>query len=153
MNMKAMWKIVLMLTAVASVGLMGAAPAQASAYSCTNVLLFTYQCIDANGSGLHVDSVYGDYKVRQESSTQGKFEQRARVTKPNGKVIRYTSPSQQINCSAGSIAPQLCWRYKFTKLSNTDWPNQTEICTATFRIYSDGSKQMDAGWACATVHD
>jgi hypothetical protein len=143
--------LVLVAFACAVAGLVGASPASASTYQCTGIISATYQCIDANGSGLHVDSVFGDYKARQTQGTQGKFEQRARITRPNGNITRYTSPSLKIDCQAAVHIFKLCWRYRFTQLNNTNWPHDTEICTSTWRIYNDGSKQMDAGWACGKV--
>ena len=75
---------VLVAFACAVAGLAAASPASASTYQCTGIIGATYQCIDANGSGLHVDSVYGDYKARQTQGTQGKFEQQARTRAPMG---------------------------------------------------------------------
>ena len=122
----------------------------ASASPCSTGIYF--ECMSLSGTGLHVDSVYGEFWILQGQTASGTFQQQARVTKPNGNILRYWSPTSKKNCTSSQFLPAQCWRYQFTSLTNTTWPDQTQICTGTFQVYNDGSKQLASGWACATVH-
>jgi hypothetical protein len=130
-----------------------ASGAGASAYKCTNVFYVEHECIDVNGSGLEVDSIFGEYWVYggiTGYSVSGKYKQALRITRPSGSVRWVWSPQTPVSCAASSGYQARCWRYRFTDVAG-NYPDGTELCAATFRE-GGGNRTRVTGWACATVH-
>jgi hypothetical protein len=146
----------LMVLGMVVVAALGAAPSSALADStnCTNPFIYnTYQCNFTSGSGLHVNYDEGHFWINPGASISGNFEQKLRITRPNGKVTTLTSPKLRFSCSGGVFTPTLCWNYRWGSAKiGGDYPDQTEMCSATFLVLNNGSTSRIAGWACNTIH-
>lgn len=129
-----------------------AAGAGASTYKCTNLVSLQRQCLEANGSGLQVDSVFGEFWIYgglAGNQVQGKLKQALRAVRPNGNTEWFWSPQTPVSCSAAAAYQVLCWRYRFVSAAGR-YPDGTELCTATYKE-GGGSRTRISGWACGEV--
>lgn len=124
--------------------------AGASSYKCTNVFTTKMQCIDADGTGLHVDAVRGEFWLAYADAANGKFKQALRITYPSGNTAWIWSPQTTLGCKASLFGEyELCWRYRFTGAAG-NYPDGTNLCTATYKE-GGGTRTRIAGWACTEV--
>src|SRR5919198_177278 len=116
--------------------------ASASTYKCTSVLYTPQQCIRITGSGLHVDDLKGEIWLFNDS-LRGTFQMRLRTEYPNGSIAYKWGGKKYLSCFFNDNTWHLCWSYDFgAPIGSQNYPNNTVLCTATYRVNSDGSRSF-----------